>query len=186
MRAIGSKLSLLSDKNSEYYKMIEDLIDNKEVAEMREYIQHGNTSTLQHCVNVSYYNYRICKFLGLDARAAARAGLLHDLFLYDWHTYKPQPGERLHGFTHPLTALRNACRLFTLTEREIDIIEKHMWPLTISKLPRYPETFVIVMTDKICGLWEIINYRAEDIAYTFGLLASYAKKLIFRAFRRRV
>ena len=73
------------DTNSEYYYYVQDLINEEPVVQMKQYLQHGTTTTFEHCLNVSYYNYLICKKFGLDARAGARAGLLHDLFLYDWH-----------------------------------------------------------------------------------------------------
>ena len=45
----------------------------------------------------------------LDAKSAARGGMLHDLFLYDWHTHARETGERLHGFTHAEKAYKE-CR----------------------------------------------------------------------------
>jgi len=151
IKAIGSHINLI---NSEYYSYVEDLINDEVVLQMKNYIQHGTTTCFQHCVNVSYYNYLLCKFFRLNCRDAARAGLLHDLFLYDWHTEK----HPTHGFTHPAAALANAKRYFELTDRESDIIEKHMFPLT-PKLPRYKETVVIILVDKYCGLIETCESR---------------------------
>lgn len=100
--------------------------------------QHGRlfsarrTTCLRHSINVSYLSYLFCKKHGLDARAAARGGLLHDLFLYDWHFYRRRKGERLHGFEHPKKALANASAMFSLTWKEREIILRHMWPLTIT------------------------------------------------------
>ena len=85
IKAIGSHINLI---NSEYYSYVEDLINDEVVLQMKNYIQHGTTTCFQHCVNVSYYNYLLCKLFRLNCRDAARAGLLHDLFLYDWHTEK--------------------------------------------------------------------------------------------------
>lgn len=98
LRALGSKKDLLT---SDYFELVQDLISSEYVLQMKNFIQHGNTTIFQHCLNVSYYNYKLCKFFKLNIRAGARAGLLHDLFLYDWHYYKKVPGERLHGFEHP-------------------------------------------------------------------------------------
>ncbi len=184
MKAIGSKINLTLDKDTEYYSMIADIVESDAVNQMREYIQHGDTSTFQHCINVSYYNYRVCKKLKLDARAGARAGLLHDLFLYDWHMYKPKKGEMLHGFTHAKRAYENAAERFELTALESDIIQKHMWPLTLREVPKYRETFVIVMVDKVCGLMEILDYRFREISYTFNLLSGYTSRFFSKIFGR--
>jgi uncharacterized protein len=136
-----------------YLALVEDILANAEVRSMDKYIQHGTTSCLQHSVLVSYLSYRYCRKKGWDARAAARGGLLHDLFLYDWHHRKRQPGELLHGFEHPRKALANARRLFALTPKEEEIILRHMWPLTLVA-PRCKEAFVVVMYDKYCSLKE--------------------------------
>ncbi len=163
MYAIGSKKNLLNnDSCKEYYETVEDLLTNELVLKMKEYIQHGNTTTYQHCVNVSYYNYRLCKFFGLDARAGARAGLLHDFFLYDWHVDKSM----IHGITHPKKALENATTYFELSECEKDIILKHMFPLTITP-PSYKETAIIIIVDKYCGLIETVSHMWNNLKNRF-------------------
>ena len=159
LKAIGSKTDLLNiDVSNEYYHLVRDLINDESVLSMKQYIQHGTTTCYQHCINVSYYNYRLCKLMKLNARAGARAGLLHDLFLYDWHYYKKPKGEKMHGCTHPIRAFENAQRLFDITECEGDIIRKHMFPMTIA-LPRYKETVIIILVDKYCGLIETVAPR---------------------------
>ena len=82
LKAIGSKVDILgSGKGEAYYYLVSDLLENDLVLKMKDFTQHGDTSCFQHCLNVSYYNYKICRFFSLNARAAARAGLLHDLSL---------------------------------------------------------------------------------------------------------
>jgi uncharacterized protein len=92
--------------------------------------------------------------MGLDYVAAARGGLLHDLFLYDWRVAELERGK--HAFRHPGIALENAKRIFTLNKIEQDIIEKHMWPLTI-KPPMYYESLIVCIVDKYCATLEIVN-----------------------------
>ena len=136
-----------------YLCLVEDLLDHPAVREMARYPQHGSTSCLEHCVHVSYLSYLFCAKHGLNTRAAARAGLLHDLFLYDWHTYRPGKGERLHGFEHPRKALENAQRYFSLCPVERDCILRHMFPLTLTP-PKYREGYVLMWIDKYCSLME--------------------------------
>ena len=139
----------------EYKTCVVGLLEHEAVCSMKDYIQHSDISCFEHSLTVSYYSYCICKNWGLDYRSAARGGLLHDLFLYDWHTTKT---EGLHGFTHPYTALKNASNLFNLNAREKDIIVKHMWPLTV-KLPKFKESFVVTMVDKWCAVMEIFTRK---------------------------
>ncbi len=164
LKAIGSKVDLEDENASDYLYFVRDLLNDETVLKMKEFTHHGETTCFQHCLNVSYYNYRVCRFFSLNERAGARAGLLHDLFLYDWHTYRRQKGERLHGFTHAKTALKNVREHFYVTDLERDMIEKHMFPLNITALPKYRETLVIVMVDKYCGLIETVIPRLKKAA----------------------
>ena len=145
-------------RDSEYFELVSDIITNKNVLKMKDYMQHGTTSCFDHCLNVSYYSYILCKKLNLDTRSAARAGLLHDMFLYDWHTstyIKNAPLTKKHAFYHPYIALKNANKYFKLNKVEKDIIVKHMWPLTIV-LPKYKESYVVSIIDKLCCITETI------------------------------
>ena len=154
--AINSHVNLY-DENLEYNTLVKDLLKNDIILKMKNYIQHGNTTCYQHCINVSYYSYKICKKLHLDIKSAARAGLLHDLFLYDWHKDSPKASFfKQHGFIHPKIAYNNAKKYFDINLREKDMILKHMFPLTL-KLPKYKETFIIILVDKWCTIKEFIN-----------------------------
>lgn len=148
------KMKVDFDSDNEYKKIISDLINNPVVKSMEQYRQHGYVSCLEHCIYVSYNSYLICKRLGLNYHASARGALLHDFFLYDWHTSRPENG--LHGFVHPFIALENANKYFELNDIEKDIIEKHMWPLTL-KPPKYKESFIVSFVDKYCAFKESIK-----------------------------
>lgn len=137
----------------QYEDCVRDLNESGALAPLSGFRQHGSYTRLDHCFNVSYLSYALCLRLGLDYRAAARGGLLHDFFLYDWHTTKHEEGQ--HAFLHPHIALANAERHFELTPKERDIIVKHMWPLTIS-LPKSPEAFLVSCVDKYCAAEEAL------------------------------
>lgn len=137
----------------DFYECILEIAAHPLVVQMKQYPQHGKTDCYRHCLHVAYYNYWICTFLGLRAQEAARAGMLHDLFLYDWHTHAKETGERFHGIRHPKRAMEIAQANFQLSDLERDMILKHMWPLTIIP-PRYPESFVICLVDKFCSICE--------------------------------
>ena len=147
-------------KDREYINCVYDILANPVFQKMDNYIQHGTTTTLKHCLDVSYVSYKICKSYGFDYRSAARGALLHDLFLYDWHGYAKRTGNHFHGFTHPRVALHNATHYFELNEKEQDIILKHMWPLTVVP-PKSAEGYVVMYADKYCGLIETVK-RISD------------------------
>ena len=91
-------------KDPLYYSCVKDIFENKAFQSMSQFIQHGSTTTRAHCIQVSYLAYRLALRFNLNFREAARGGLLHDLFLYDWHTHAKETGNRFHGFTHPRAA----------------------------------------------------------------------------------
>lgn len=146
--------------DQEYLECIQDLLAHEKVRSMRNYIQHGNTDCLTHCLCVSYNSYRICRRLGFDARSAARGALLHDFFLYDWHNNEKRPYKGMHGFQHPRVALQNADRYFVLNEREKNIICRHMWPLTPTP-PKSWEAYVVSLVDKYCSLMETAKLQGK-------------------------
>ena len=119
-------------ENLEFYECIRDIVSHPAVLEMKKYYQHCDTDCYEHCLDVAYNNYKICKKLGLDARSAARGGMLHDLFLYDWREHSKKTGDRLHAITHPIAAYRNACKYFHLNKVEKEVITKHMLPELVS------------------------------------------------------
>ena len=118
---------------SEYEACVADLERSGAVQSMRFLPQHAEgVSTYDHASLVAYTSFRVCSVLGLDARAAARGGLLHDLFLYNWQDHS------IHSFldhmeNHPRYALENAEALFALTDTERDIIATHLPPLGVPR-----------------------------------------------------
>lgn len=141
--------------DDEYIAIISDILYTKEVQHLDDFVQHHVTTRLAHSLSVSYTSYLIGKKLGLDCRSIARAGLLHDMFYYDWRTTKFDEGT--HAYVHPRIAVKNAEKITTLNKVERDIILKHMWGATIG-LPRYKESYVVTMVDKYCAVSEVVGY----------------------------
>ena len=140
-----------------YYECVKDLLENDLVLMMDSYIQHGFTTTLSHCITVSYNSYKIAKKLNLNYVAAARAGLLHDFYLYDWHMLEKEKNLfKKHGYVHAAKALENAKENFEISKLEEDIISKHMWPLTLRKVPRHRESFIVSVVDKCSSTKETV------------------------------
>jgi uncharacterized protein len=112
---------------------------------------------LEHVKEVAYLSFLWGKRLSLDSEAIVRGALLHDLFYYDWL----HEGPRLHGFRHHNIALKNARQITSLTEKEADIIKKHMWPLTIVP-PRYRESLVVSLVDTFCSARDYLSVKKQD------------------------
>ena len=89
----------------EYRACVEELLFSSQVQHMKSIRHHPGVSCYEHSVFVSYVAWYLADRWGADARTAARAGLLHDLYLYDPRTlpsYRQpdRPGEKLHFGPH--------------------------------------------------------------------------------------
>ena len=165
--------SITVPRDPEYLALVQDILEHPLVRSMEAYTQHGETSCLRHSINVSYLSYLYCRDHGWQARAAARAGLLHDMFLSDRET--TGIGLWKHLRIHPQMALKNAME-YGLSPLEKDIILKHMWPVTMSKLPRYRESLVVNLADKICTVCEVLRlYRMLGVRKRLGHLNQSAR-----------
>lgn len=130
---------------------LNDLDKDPFVCQLRQYRQHtACTSRYDHCLCVAYFSFIMCRRLGLDYRAAARGGMLHDLYLAQWPG--SENGALSRWRTHPRAALENA-RRYGLSPVEEDIIAKHMFPLTAER-PCYGESYVVSLADKLAAVLE--------------------------------
>ncbi|MDR2518472.1 MAG: HD domain-containing protein [Spirochaetaceae bacterium] len=154
----------MNDLFNEYAR---DILEHELFLLGKRTISHGAVSIYAHSVNVAKTAFSFCKKCeereknrkgpGIDARCVVRAGLLHDFFLYEWHT----PGIRylLHGWAHPKAAAENARAVFNLSDKECSCIRTHMWPWTLFHPPRCREGWIISLADKLVAGKETFLHR---------------------------
>ncbi len=153
------------DLNNKIKAAASDILQSPQFRSTRRHIQHGNVTVNNHCLNVAKYSLAISEKLHISCsrEELIRGALLHDYFLYDWHSREHVPIYKLHGFYHPGVALKNALEEYELTPRERDIIKKHMWPLTIMP-PTCREAWIVTMADKWCSLLETFRiYKGHGV-----------------------
>ena len=140
-------------------EILRDLKGHDAVRRMKDYTQHGGVSTYDHCERVAKLSYWLNQRLRLhaDERVLLRGAMLHDFFLYDWH--ENDDAHRWHGFTHAAEARKNAVKHFQISPREQQVIQSHMWPLNLTKLPRSREAWIVCLADKCCSLEETLFRR---------------------------
>jgi len=151
-------------REKQFIELIKDYYKSDIIKQMDNYIQHGNTTTLEHCENVAWISYLINEKLHLNAdeKELIEAALFHDLYLYDWHDKESYQGN--HALNHPDIACENAIKHFEMSEKAQEAIRSHMWPLKISKIPKSKEALIISFADKYCALIETIRLNKR-----FGL-----------------
>ena len=149
---LKKKNNYLNFKNS-FIVLTQGLLYTDELKRTDKFIQHGRTSCFWHSVAVAYYSFNIINYFNIkcDAKSLVRGALLHDYFLYDWHD--GDDWHNWHGFKHPNIAFKNAIRDFKINDVEKNIIKRHMFPLTIMP-PRYVESIIVCLIDKICSVYE--------------------------------
>lgn len=156
-----------------YQNLIEDILENDDFKKLNEIVHHG-TTRYDHSLRVSYYSYKVCKLLRLDYIAAARAGLLHDFFLMN-RSY-PFRTRFKYIFVHPKYASMNSKKYYMLSDKEINIIESHMFPIYYV-LPKYLESWIVSLIDKLIATYEF--------TVTFSKMASSFAKIALLFFISR-
>lgn len=138
-------------EDREYLSKVYDILENKEFQKMGNIIHHeGNR--LDHSIRVSYYSYKLAKYLKLDSEKVARAALLHDFFLED--NQEATKKERvITMLKHPEYALENSKKYFELSSLEEDIILTHMFPVG-PRVPKYIESWMVDFIDDAASIYE--------------------------------
>ena len=149
----------INDIDSKYIdSYLKEILNNKNFLLIKNFTHHGKVSTYDHCIHVAAMSLKINNFFHLNSRidVLLKASVLHDFLLYDWHNNN---AKKLHGFTHAKEAATNAKMNFNVNKDILQIIESHMWPLNITKIPKSKEAIIVCIADKYCALLETLFLR---------------------------
>lgn len=174
---------ILSDLNhlikmkyfDEWLNIVKEILLNDEF-QKRKYFKHHKGRLWDHLTEVSYYSFLMAKTRNADERVCAIAGLLHDFYpkAYKYskeldeigHNYvdevkKKQPIWKMHGFTHAEAAAINARIHFPklIDDQIYSIIKTHMFPLNLTRLPKYKEGWIVTYVDKKLSISLINSIR---------------------------
>ncbi len=135
-------------KMEEFDDIIKPVLDLEEFHEL-ESIEHHGITRFNHSLRVAYYTYVVTKKLHLNYKEATVAALLHDFFTDE--VDEENGVFRLRR--HPSHAVKNASKYFDLSDLQVDIIEKHMFPVTFTP-PKYMESWIVDVVDDIASIYE--------------------------------
>lgn len=141
------------NEKREFYMQLQSIQNYKKIRKLESLcLQHGKTTVYQHSRNVAYNSIMFAKkieekfHISFNYSNLLTGAFLHDLFLYDWH--EKDKNHRLHGYTHPKTACKNAKVICDANEEVLKIIKSHMWPLTLRSIPTSKEALIVCLVDK--------------------------------------
>ena len=147
----------ITKREEQYLNIVKDILENEVFLKTKDITHHG-MDRYEHSGRVSYYSYKVAKFLKLDYEDVARAGLLHDFFLIDNKLFNNK--EKMATLVnHPKYALAFASKYFDLNEKEKDIILTHMFPVAINRVPKYAESWVVDIVDNVVAICEALYCR---------------------------
>lgn len=140
---------------AEFTYQVGDLLHTPEVEALQTFPHHHRTSRYDHALLVAQLSFRVARVMGLDCRATARCGLLHDLYPGCKDSSGPFFFLR-HAWTHPKRALKNAQTLTYLTGKERNIIASHMWPMC-QALPKSREAWLVNLMDSFVAVIDVLG-----------------------------
>ena len=165
------------NKDEEYLLIINNIMKNKNFKRI-ENIKHHNTNRLDHSLKVSYYSYKIAKGLKLDYKDVARGGLLHDFYTDEiCECSKIKDKILLFSIKHPNDAVINASNQFNLSDKEVDIIKSHMFPVDY-KIPKYAESWIVSLVDKFLSIGEFSKKFSYKLGYISNLYLLFILNII--------
>lgn len=138
------------------------LMMEESVRHMSVFAQHAGTNTLRHSYRVAQKSFDLAERFGwdIDEKELARRALLHDYYQYSVRDEGLNVLQAFrHGTTHPRVAAENADRDFGLTDKEMNIIRSHMWPLTLRTMPKSKEAALVCLADKYIATKEMVFHN---------------------------
>ena len=145
----------MTQKNKDEFNLIvKDILNHERFIELKSDLHHG-ISRYEHCIRVARLAYFLSKKFNLDYERVTRGALLHDFYTdNDTLLYSKEKTLKVH----PLIAKENALKYFHIDTMQQDIIATHMFPITKS-LPKYKESYLVSIADKIVALKEMSCYK---------------------------
>ncbi len=158
----------MTEKHKRYEACVREYLrrylGHEAVEQMKKYIQHGDVSTYEHCLNVACYSLYLARswHWRVHEEELVIGAFLHDFYLYDWHIRKRKG--RLHGFCHSALAAKNAREIFGVSDKVYYIIRTHMYPLTPMWMPRSKEGWLVCLADKYCATHETVKKTNHSVS----------------------
>ena len=169
-------MDLTKAQKEEFESIIKDIDNNNSFRELDNELHHG-ISRYGHSYRVAKGVYMLTKTLGFSSYIyATRAALLHD-FYFNYQLEEKNTGKKF--IEHPSLAVLNASKYYELSKVQKNMIESHMFP-TCKVLPKYKESILVNLVDKIIGGMELLRGFGCKFTYKFNYTYVFMLLLISR------
>lgn len=157
--------------NKDFMTVANPILTHKEFMKTKSIVHHGNTR-FNHSVRVAYIAYKLAKVFGCDITSTIRGGMLHDFFLVRDDKNIVTSTKML--IEHPTIAKENAIKYFGVNEKEQNIIESHMFPVSVVA-PKYKEAWIVSLSDKIASHIEVASRAQTQIGIWILFLVNFLR-----------
>ena len=158
-------------KDKEFMSVAAPILQHKEFMKTKSIVHHGNTR-YNHSVRVAYTAFRLSKALGFDTTSTIRGGALHDFFLVRDDKNLVTSTKML--IEHPKLAKENAINYFGVNEKEQNIIESHMFPIS-DVAPNSKEAWIVTLSDKLVAMFEGAQRAGTQIGVWMLFLINFIR-----------
>ncbi len=137
-----------------------EILASDEFGEACLQTHHKRTSVADHTLNVAGASLRICYVLNklhisTSTEDIVVGSLCHDLGILGRD--EKYDTKRMCYTQHPSDSVDVARRLVPdLNEKSARIISTHMWPVTITKLPKSREEVIVSIADKYAAIKDLV------------------------------
>ena len=158
-----------------FESIAKEMLTNQKFLRLSHESHHGITR-LDHSLNVARKVYKYAIKLNLDYISATRGAIVHDFFTNA--EFLSNHG-LIQGVVHPDIALANAKGEFEINDIEANMIESHMFPLSMV-LPRSKEAWLLTGVDKMQAIYEYMSFKfnykraTSKIGYAIGCVFLFA------------
>lgn len=151
---------------NEIDQLFANFANDPKVRVMSQFKHHHDITTYDHCMHVVTVGLKLArkwKCTDEQLRNLIIGGILHDYFLYDYHITGRKVQGGTHAWAHPFIASQCASKTFELNSVQRNIIETHMFPVTLRHIPKSKEAWIICLVDKYCATTEYIVEYVKKI-----------------------
>lgn len=152
----SSVTEAVGSKDLDYLKIEElggDILESDDFRKIIGQRHHIYSTVGYHSVHVAQKMLMFSRIFGFDEEDAVRGSLWHDVGIYDRDSF----GRGMDtAFSHPVRSLMKAEKSGTVNAIQADMIENHMWPVTLHR-PKTMEGLMITIADKWCAISEFLG-----------------------------